>query len=251
MLLLGPKVGLQLAWQTKKNNRCLLLTSAALLLCAVTSVLQRVGAHAGRAERESREKAQAQHRHERRMLEKRLTQLFPAEDDADVAADGPAIEEAATDTGYECACLTHDRTCACTIQPLLTDLDHTADVQLHAWAPSLADTFGQLALAMCNYMTPIAGLTSDAEEEQYVQHAGIRIPKWILVARILIAHNQSHSTIAVRGQDLHTLVFNFLDEVLFLFHTEAFVTTNVCVTELDTNQWSLKATAYVFVRVDI
>ena len=55
-----------------------------------------------------------------------------------------------------------------------------------------------------------------------------------------------HRTIAVKGQDLHTLLFNFLDEVLFLFHTEAFVTTSVTVTELDTEQWSLEASACVY-----
>lgn len=49
----------------------------------------------------------------------------------------------------------------------------------------------------------------------------------------------------MHGQDLHTLLFNFLDEVLFLFHTEAFVTTSVRVTELNTDQWSLEASAYV------
>lgn len=34
-------------------------------------------------------------------------------------------------------------------------LDHTADVQLHAWGASLEEAFEQAALAMFNYMTPL------------------------------------------------------------------------------------------------
>eukprot|EP00878_Enallax_costatus_P022734 GHUV01024138.1.p2 GENE.GHUV01024138.1~~GHUV01024138.1.p2 ORF type:complete len:103 (+),score=38.52 GHUV01024138.1:1227-1535(+) len=41
------------------------------------------------------------------------------------------------------------------------DLDHTADVQLHAWGGSLKEAFEQVGLAMFNYMTPVDALCVD------------------------------------------------------------------------------------------
>mmetsp|Transcript_19862 Transcript_19862/g.59983 ORF Transcript_19862/g.59983 Transcript_19862/m.59983 type:complete len:169 (+) Transcript_19862:216-722(+) len=40
-------------------------------------------------------------------------------------------------------------------------LDHTADIQLHAWGATHAKAFEQVALAMFNYMTPLEGIAVD------------------------------------------------------------------------------------------
>lgn len=40
-------------------------------------------------------------------------------------------------------------------------LDHTADVQLHAWGETLREAFENVALCMFNYMTPLKGIIVD------------------------------------------------------------------------------------------
>lgn len=49
------------------------------------------------------------------------------------------------------------------LSPLHThaDLDHTADVQLHAWGNTLGEAFANSALAMFNVMTPISAVKVD------------------------------------------------------------------------------------------
>ena len=36
------------------------------------------------------------------------------------------------------------------------DLDHTADVQLHAWGPTITDAFENIVPCMFNYMTDLS-----------------------------------------------------------------------------------------------
>ena len=40
-------------------------------------------------------------------------------------------------------------------------LDHTADVQLHAWGPTIKEAFEQCAKAMFGYITELGMLTSN------------------------------------------------------------------------------------------
>ena len=48
------------------------------------------------------------------------------------------------------------------------------------------------------------------------------------------------------GHDLHTLLFQYLDEMLFVFATEMFVPCKVGVTLIDRSSWKIKATGYVY-----
>uniref|UniRef100_H3B8U7 Protein archease n=1 Tax=Latimeria chalumnae TaxID=7897 RepID=H3B8U7_LATCH len=72
-------------------------------------------------------------------------------------------------------------------------LDHTADVQLHAWGDTLEEAYEQCAMAMFGYMTdietvePIGTLEVEAE-----------------------------------GDDLESLLFNFLNEWLYKFSADQF-----------------------------
>lgn len=43
---------------------------------------------------------------------------------------------------------------------------------------------------------------------------------------------------------MHSLLFNFLDELLFVFSTELFVPLELCITEFDRTEWQLEATGY-------
>jgi SHS2 domain-containing protein len=74
-----------------------------------------------------------------------------------------------------------------------SDLDHTADVQLHAWGDDLKEAFEQCAMAMFGYMTEI----------DYVE----------------MVETQA---IEAEGDDLVGLLYHFLDEWLFLFSAEPF-----------------------------
>ncbi|XP_055146940.1 protein archease-like [Symphalangus syndactylus] len=72
-------------------------------------------------------------------------------------------------------------------------LDHTADVQLHAWGDTLEEAFEQCAMAMFGYTTD----TGTVEPLQTVE-------------------------VETQGDDLKFLLFHFLDEWLYKFSADEF-----------------------------
>ncbi|BES96001.1 unnamed protein product [Nesidiocoris tenuis] len=95
-------------------------------------------------------------------------------------------------------------------------LDHTADVQLHAWGESLKEAFEQCAMAMFGYITEI----------DYVE----------------IKESQ---TVEAEGEDLQSLLFHFLDEFLFLFSAEPnFIPRVIRITEFNQEEFKIKAVGY-------
>ncbi|XP_030765356.1 protein archease-like [Sitophilus oryzae] len=85
-------------------------------------------------------------------------------------------------------------------------LDHTADVQLHSWGNSLIEAFEQCGIAMFGYMTELESV----EIKQC-------------------------SEIEATGHDLESLLFHFLDELLFLFSCEPFlICSKLVITEFMT-----------------
>ncbi|KAJ8920936.1 hypothetical protein NQ315_015729 [Exocentrus adspersus] len=91
-------------------------------------------------------------------------------------------------------------------------LDHTADVQLHAWGDSLKEAFEQCGIAMYGYMTEL-----DTVEIKQC------------------------SDIEATGHDLESLLFHFLDELLFLFSCEPFlICSKVTITEFVTEGEELR-----------
>ncbi|ETE62845.1 Protein archease [Ophiophagus hannah] len=79
------------------------------------------------------------------------------------------------------------------IQKKYEYLDHTADVQLHAWGDSLEEAFEQCAMAMFGYMTD----TETVEPLDTVE-------------------------VEAEGHDMLSLLFHFLDEWLYKFSAEEF-----------------------------
>ncbi|XP_012270408.1 protein archease-like isoform X2 [Orussus abietinus] len=104
-----------------------------------------------------------------------------------------------------------------TIPPIKYEyLDHTADIQLHAWGDTLQEAFEQCGVAMFGYMT----------ELDYVE---IR---------------QMHQVEAT-GHDMQSLLYHFLDELLFMFCAEPFlVAKKVKITEFDRENFRITAVAY-------
>lgn len=93
--------------------------------------------------------------------------------------------------------------------------DHTADIQIHAWGDDLAEAYAWSALGMFDYMTPLEDCVS--------------------------APTTRYKEIRASGHDLDTLLFAFLDELLFTFHTEMLICTAVQVCEFDRDEWTIRA----------
>ena len=95
-------------------------------------------------------------------------------------------------------------------------LDHTADVQLPSWGTDLPSALEQAAVAMFGYMTSLPSISIDARTSDEVA-----------------------SHVVARGHDLHSMVFAFLDEWLFVFHDTGFVAREVEVVHFDRDGWQI------------
>lgn len=116
-------------------------------------------------------------------------------------------------------------------------LDHTADVQCHTWGPTLFAALEAMAPCMFNYMTDLSLVEADPAMTQEFQ---------------------------VGGHDLHTVLFAYMDEMLFRFCTgncisivlpptsssnicappDLFCITGVEVLSLDRDTFTLKVRAH-------
>nr|XP_055187901.1 protein archease isoform X1 [Nyctereutes procyonoides] len=95
-------------------------------------------------------------------------------------------------------------------------LDHTADVQLHAWGDTLEEAFEQCAMAMFGYMTD----TGTVEPLQTVE-------------------------VETQGDDLQSLLFHFLDEWLYKFSAdEFFIPREVKVLQIDQRNFKLRSIGF-------
>lgn len=83
------------------------------------------------------------------------------------------------------------------ITKIYKDLEHTADVQIHAWGDTEEETFTQAVYALVGVMSSVEELRK-FEDEDY--------------------------TIMQTGSSLEDLLYRFLDEVLFLFSTPPYLT---------------------------
>ena len=95
-------------------------------------------------------------------------------------------------------------------------LDHTADVQLHAWGDDLKEAFENVAVAMFGYMTEIETVEM-----------------------------KDTFSIEAEGDDMEGLLFHFLDEWLFAFSAEPFfIPRKVIITEFDKENFKIKSTGF-------
>lgn len=84
----------------------------------------------------------------------------------------------------------------------------------------MEEAFGWAALCMVNYMTPLAGFAAAPFDAQ-------------------------HELRLSGSRDMHTLLFHFLDELLFLFCTESFVARELVLGRIvrGDGDWTLRVTA--------
>ena len=101
-----------------------------------------------------------------------------------------------------------------------TDMDHPADVILHAWGMNWRETLERAVEGLANYMVPV----HDIEDAKTVE-------------------------MHVEGADSdNDLVFLVLDEYLFHFATELFVAKHVHLTQCDNNSATWTCTGERFVH---
>ncbi|KAJ1178018.1 hypothetical protein NDU88_003268 [Pleurodeles waltl] len=92
-------------------------------------------------------------------------------------------------------------------------LDHTADVQLHAWGDTMEEAFEQCAMAMFGYITDI----DTVEPIDTVE-------------------------VEAEGHDMISLLYNFLDEWLYQFSAEKFfVPREVKVLQVDRSAFKIRS----------
>eukprot|EP01028_Stygiella_incarcerata_P002856 TRINITY_DN1543_c0_g1_i1.p1 TRINITY_DN1543_c0_g1~~TRINITY_DN1543_c0_g1_i1.p1 ORF type:complete len:222 (-),score=45.87 TRINITY_DN1543_c0_g1_i1:402-1016(-) len=91
-------------------------------------------------------------------------------------------------------------------------LDHTADVQIHSWGSTFAQSLEQLGLGMLSYMTNLGNV--DQETRSTIIHA--------------------------EGHDAMSLVFSFLNEILYQFHGEGLVFRRLSVDNVDLGDWTVR-----------
>ncbi|CAH1773629.1 unnamed protein product [Owenia fusiformis] len=95
-------------------------------------------------------------------------------------------------------------------------LDHTADVQLHAWGDDLKEAFEQCAVSMFGYMTELN--TVDMVDKKEIEAS---------------------------SDDMAGLLFQFLDECLFVFSCDPyFIVKKVRINEFNKENFTIKATCY-------
>lgn len=70
-----------------------------------------------------------------------------------------------------------------------TDLDHTADVQCHAWGADMKAAFENMAPCMLNYMTDLALISIDESKSTHLEVTGAAaIVYLILTSRVIYVH---------------------------------------------------------------
>ncbi|MHA1803758.1 MAG: archease [Promethearchaeota archaeon] len=87
--------------------------------------------------------------------------------------------------------------------------DHTADVQVICWAPTLEEVYAQAAYSLMTVITPDLKKISLREEK----------------------------IINVKAEDKEALLFDFLSELLYIFDVEGLVFSDITIPEIKGNDF--------------
>ena len=91
-------------------------------------------------------------------------------------------------------------------------LDHPADIILHAWGVDISYALSNLVICMFGYMTSLESISINSAVSLEIG-----------------------SNIVGEGHDLHSLIYSFLDEWLYIFHDTNFVPKEVTISEFHRN----------------
>jgi SHS2 domain-containing protein len=91
-------------------------------------------------------------------------------------------------------------------------IEHPSDVGFEAFGSSLEELFANAALAMYSFMTDVAAIAATEER-----------------------------AVTVEAEDLYSLMFDWLDELLFLFEAELLIMTDFSI-DVDTATFSITGT---------
>ena len=128
------------------------------------------------------------------------------------------------------------------------DLDHTADVQFHVWGPSLNKAFENIAPCMANYITDLSTVTIDENTPVEFKVTGIItfISHLVFLERSCIDSlylNLNTAPLILLylslAHDMHSLLFAYMDEMLFRFSTDGFICARVEIIEFDKDKYKL------------
>ncbi len=95
-------------------------------------------------------------------------------------------------------------------------LDHTADIQVESWGPTLEAAFSQTGLSLMTTISPNLNLISPSTEK----------------------------TIQIEAEDEESLLFDFLSEFLYIFDVEELIFSEIVVVEIikkEQDKYHLKA----------
>jgi SHS2 domain-containing protein len=96
-------------------------------------------------------------------------------------------------------------------------LDHTADVQCHCWGKTLSDAFANMVPCMFNYITDLS--TVEVNLDKTIEFT-------------------------VKGHDLESLLFTYMDEFLFRFCTDGFCCVRVEILGFDREKFEIQLKAF-------
>jgi len=91
-------------------------------------------------------------------------------------------------------------------------LDHTADIQFHAWGKDLTEAFEQVIICMFGYITELDKLDVDDEKTQSFE---------------------------ISGHDMESLLYNYMDEFLYRFNTDLIACKDVRIKEFDRENFKI------------
>lgn len=94
-------------------------------------------------------------------------------------------------------------------------IDHPADIQIHSWGANINKALEPLAIGLFGVMFDISGFSDKLEKK-----------------------------ISIKGNDILSMVYSFLDEWLFNFDANDFVLKRIEVTKVDLENFEVEATGY-------
>ena len=100
----------------------------------------------------------------------------------------------------------------------------------------MEEAFGWTALCMFNYMVRVA------RQARACSRSPARPLQTPLSGFVGEPLNTTHVVKVTEAHDMHTLLFSFLDELLFLFSTEFFVVREMHLCKIDRSDWTIKVT---------